>query len=231
MQETAQPTRRKRADRRRPATRQRIVEATVELIAEGGTGSLTLAAICRRAGVHTSGIYNYFPDLDACARAAVAQVTDAIIERGRAVRRMVVQRGEWSADRVIGVVADTLAIHRADWQTSLLILRCEHEDSVVGEAIRESRLESDRQLAEDLFVGAVQGGLTGHRPEEFMTVARLVNATFMDAVGILAADPDADLAELTRVTGRYVYFAILGINGAQWEQDVLAAQAELDARS
>src|SRR5918995_1564298 len=45
-------------------TRQRIVEATVELHETLGPAKTTIKAIAERAGVQRATVYNHFPDLD-----------------------------------------------------------------------------------------------------------------------------------------------------------------------
>ncbi len=54
-------------------TRQRIVDATQELLAEGGVEGTTIQAICRRADVRPGSFYNLFPSKDAAILGVVEQ--------------------------------------------------------------------------------------------------------------------------------------------------------------
>jgi len=89
-----------RADRQR-ATRERIVEATMQLHQEVGPAATTVAEIARRAGVQRLTVYNHFPDeaqlFGACQAHwialhpppdfAAALALDEPLERVRAVLR------------------------------------------------------------------------------------------------------------------------------------------------
>src|SRR5213594_2080101 len=50
-----------RTEARRTATRERIVRAAHELVAGGGFGAASVAAVARRAGVATGSVYRHFP--------------------------------------------------------------------------------------------------------------------------------------------------------------------------
>ena len=73
----AQPPRRhyelKERARRQAQTRQRIVDATVQLHREVGPAKTTLAEIARRAGVGRVTVYNHFPDEGALLAACSAR--------------------------------------------------------------------------------------------------------------------------------------------------------------
>ena len=218
-----QPKVRTRRDRRRPATLQRIVDATLALIMEGGTASLSKAAICKRAGIHASAIYSYFPTLDACIRAAVVGVSETFADRAHRTRQLISQSGEWTPERNVSMIAASLRIQQEDWQNSVLIVRCQHEDSPVGEAIREAFEHAVRLLSEDLFVAAVRMGITNRRPEDFLPAARLVNTSFQDALAMLVHYPERDLDELAEIFGQYVFSGITGVMRKMRRDD---AQAE-----
>src|SRR5215208_5174558 len=51
-----------RRDSRRERTRQRIVEATIELHETVGTARTTISAIAEKAGVQRLTVYRHFPD-------------------------------------------------------------------------------------------------------------------------------------------------------------------------
>src|SRR3954449_2249025 len=50
-----------RTEARRAATRERIVAAALDQLAEGGYASASVQAVAARAGVATGSVYRYFP--------------------------------------------------------------------------------------------------------------------------------------------------------------------------
>jgi len=76
------PTERTRA--RLAAARERIVDAALTQLAEGGYASASVVAVARRAGVATGSVYRHFPskaDLFAeVFRRASADLVDAVAQ-------------------------------------------------------------------------------------------------------------------------------------------------------
>jgi TetR/AcrR family transcriptional regulator, transcriptional repressor for nem operon len=60
-------------------TRQRIVVAAAELVAENGVAGTTLEDVRAAAGVSSSQIYHYFADKEALVRAVIAYQTETIV--------------------------------------------------------------------------------------------------------------------------------------------------------
>jgi AcrR family transcriptional regulator len=50
-----------RTEARKAETRERIVAAALDQLAEGGYASATVQAVARRAGVATGSVYRHFP--------------------------------------------------------------------------------------------------------------------------------------------------------------------------
>ena len=61
------------------ATRERIVRATAELVAERGIAAVTLDDVGRRAHASRSQLYHYFNDKTDLVRAVVDATTDAVL--------------------------------------------------------------------------------------------------------------------------------------------------------
>ena len=153
----ASPTKRKRVrrDRRRPITRQRIVDATRELVVEGGSGSLTKAAICARAEIDRSIIYDHFPDVDSCVRAAAEQLADEMVERDGNLRHATEAAEHHGLARALHLSRSYLQAAVDTRQVSRMMLRCRHEDSALGQAVRDGFDRGNAQLAEDLWLETV----------------------------------------------------------------------------
>ena len=62
------------------ATRQRILHAATELIAENGVAGTSLDDVRSLANASKSQLYLYFPDREALLRAVAAETCDAVIE-------------------------------------------------------------------------------------------------------------------------------------------------------
>src|SRR4051794_816122 len=60
-------------------TRDRIVQAAAEVIAERGAAAMTLDEIRGRTGASRSQLYHYFDDRDDLVRAVVVATSDAVI--------------------------------------------------------------------------------------------------------------------------------------------------------
>jgi len=63
-------------DRKKRATRARILESAAELFVERGVDGATMAAIAERAGISRPSVFNYFPTKDALLIALVHGIND-----------------------------------------------------------------------------------------------------------------------------------------------------------
>jgi AcrR family transcriptional regulator len=61
------------------ATRERIVQAAAELVAEKGAAGMSLDDIGERAGASRSQLYHYFDDRDALVRAVIDITSDQVL--------------------------------------------------------------------------------------------------------------------------------------------------------
>ena len=94
-----------RTEARKAETRERILGAAHELVAEGGWVSASVAAIAERAGVATGTVYRYFPSkseifAEVFRRSSQHEV-DAMAEAGRADGRPASQRGAEAVESFI----------------------------------------------------------------------------------------------------------------------------------
>jgi len=62
------------------ATRERILHAAAELVAEKGTAGVSLDDVRARTGASRSQLYHYFEDRDDLIRAVIGATTDAVID-------------------------------------------------------------------------------------------------------------------------------------------------------
>ena len=62
------------------ATRERILQAAAELVAEKGTAGMSLDDVRARTGASRSQLYHYFDDRDDLVRAVIDVTTDAVLD-------------------------------------------------------------------------------------------------------------------------------------------------------
>lgn len=65
---------------RRSARRDRLIEATLDLVGEDGVAAVTVGAVCGRAGVAKRYFYESFGSLDDLLSSALAQVFDRVVQ-------------------------------------------------------------------------------------------------------------------------------------------------------
>lgn len=71
------------------STRERIVAATLTLIAERGLGAVTMVDIATTAGIARQTLYNYYRDVDSIVAEAMARHNDESIRQLRAATAVV----------------------------------------------------------------------------------------------------------------------------------------------
>ncbi|HET7690878.1 MAG TPA: TetR/AcrR family transcriptional regulator [Nocardioidaceae bacterium] len=66
---------------RRAARRERLVEAVLDLVGAGGVASLTVTAVCRKAGLNERYFYESFADRNEALAAAADHVAEVLVLR------------------------------------------------------------------------------------------------------------------------------------------------------
>ncbi|WP_457089956.1 TetR/AcrR family transcriptional regulator [Microvirga sp. P5_D2] len=72
--------------RGRKSSREKILDAAAELVAEIGAGRLTLDAVAERAGLSKGGLLYNFPTKDALLQAMIKRMIDQVTESKEALR-------------------------------------------------------------------------------------------------------------------------------------------------
>jgi AcrR family transcriptional regulator len=122
-------------EEKRQLTRRAILDAVLDLVAEGSIEAISVPAVSRRSRVAVATIYRYFPTKDALLTAAAAEPAARAVD----------------ADALSREPADRLpSFHRAMWHDfagNLPLVR--HQvASDAGRAMRDARLaDSQRELA------------------------------------------------------------------------------------
>src|SRR6476661_4069680 len=171
-----------RTEARKAATRERIVAAALDQLAEGGYASATVQAVAARAGVATGSVYRHFPsksDLfaEVFRRASQREMdvfAEATADDGR------------SAGERIAAATEAFARRSLAAPTRAYALIAEPVDPAV-EAERLTFRRGYRDVLVDVLTqGVERGELELHDKE--MTAAALVGAIGETLVGPLAAD-------------------------------------------
>lgn len=179
------------------AQRVALVDAASGLLAEGGYGACTVAAVADRAGVAAGTVYRHF--------ASKAELAAAVFEllAGREVEavRVAAARGRTAADRIRAVV-ETFAGRALREPRRAYALLAEPVDP----AVDALRLEF-RRAFRDVLADAVAGGVhAGELPEQEVAVvaAALVGAIGEALVGPLADGTTAGITPLVEFAHRAV---------------------------
>lgn len=123
-------------DDQRALTRQKVLSAVLELVAEGSLDDVSVPAVAERSGVSVATIYRYFPTRDDLLTAAASEPS-----RQALTRRPKARPGD-----------DELAAYQRalwhDFADNLPLLR--HQvASAAGREMRAARLESSRRSLAD----------------------------------------------------------------------------------
>lgn len=205
ISETIAPARRPRRDRRRDRNRERLLRATIELASERGTAALTMAEIARRAGLHHSGFYAHFPSVDACVEAAMREVIEH--QRARDIERRAGVAESFPPDPEADArqLAESLRQMLAHRGVNLLLLRCRHEQSAMGDLVREQTALGIREFSEDLWRLAERAGVavSAEHFREFEHLASYILDAVLNAMVELSHDRAPDVDAVARRLVRY----------------------------
>jgi AcrR family transcriptional regulator len=201
---------RTRNDSRRTATRQRLIDATIDIIRAEGLGALTTGKIANAAGIQQPGFYAHFKNVDACLRAAADQLSASMLDAEVKMRR---ERSFQVSDRGrlpegIARMKFALGLWMDNRRFTELLMRCRYDDSPLGESGREVFHRARELLTEDLLEMAVKNGISTRYLREIELMAALLIASFGNGIELLltggARDLDAVATALARANYHYV---------------------------
>jgi AcrR family transcriptional regulator len=170
------PTERTRA--RLAAVRERIVDAALDQLAEGGYASASVVAVARRAGVATGSVYRHFPSKGDL----FAEVFRRASQREVDVLRSMTDRGEPVTHRLAAWVEAFVRRALAEPVRSYALIA-----EPVDPAVDTERITFRRAYA-DLFERALRDGVqAGELPplDAQLTAAAIVGALAEALVGPL----------------------------------------------
>jgi len=192
-----------------PSTRQRLIDAVIDIVRGEGLGSLTTVEITRRAGIAQPGFYKHFRNVDECLEEATRQVLDGMRETFNAMRRGI--RNRTDIDEVAAHFESVLDAVFNDRPFNELILRYRRDPSSLGRAIREVEGRVTRDFTEELW-GALRE--TGMRPEhrgEVELLSELLFSSMGACVERVVDGRDADRPKLARELANFMIAGTRGV--------------------
>jgi len=173
-----------RTEARLAATRERVIEAALALVAEGGWAAAGVAAVAARAGISTGAVYRHFASKgDLCA-----EVFRRASQHELDVLGSVAARPGQAADERLAAVVATFVRRALEGRRLAYALLAEP----AGPAVEAERLGFRRRYR-DLFAGLVAFATTAGaapRQDEQLAAAALVGAVAETLLGPLAPDTD-----------------------------------------
>jgi AcrR family transcriptional regulator len=167
-----------KTEARRAATRESIVRAAVDQLAEGGYASASVQAVAQRAGVATGTVYRHFPSKSDL----FAEVFRRASARELAVMADTAAHEELPARERIAIGAETFARRALAEPTRAYALLAEPVDPAV-----EAERLTFRRAYRDLFASTIEQGIeTGELPPQD---AQTVAAALVGALGEALVGP------------------------------------------
>jgi AcrR family transcriptional regulator len=169
-----------KTEARRAATREGIVAAALDQLAEGGYASASVQAVATRAGIATGSVYRYFPSKSDL----FAEVFRRASARELAVMQDTAAHEEQPARERIAHGAETFARRALAEPTRAYALLAEPVDPAV-----EAERLTFRRAYRDLFASTIEQGIANGElpPQDAQTVAAaLVGALGEALVGPLS---------------------------------------------
>jgi AcrR family transcriptional regulator len=202
---------RTRADGRKVTTRQRLIDATIDIVRSEGPGALTTGRIANAAGIQQPGFYAHFKNVDACLAAAAEQINSYLVETDVKLRRA--RQGIPDTERKTESV-ERMKVLLGAWMENRrfaeLFARCRYDQTAIGASCREATERARVALREDLWDLALQIGLRGRYVKEIELMASLLVNGFAAGLELLVAGTHNDLDAVAGALGRSQYYYVVG---------------------
>lgn len=199
MEQASQTPRRPRRDKRRERNRRQLIDATIELVAQGGSGALTVSRVSRAAGMEPPNFYAHFKSVEECEAAAAEELEQYLQRKLQPYSRVQTSHGLDEAQRWYAAL---LASWLEEPRWLRILLRARNEDSPIGRRMRGivDRVRADTWKV--LWELSVRRGMKGVTHAEIEMLADLCVGHFTTAFHALAEgrtrDVDAAAAAIAR---------------------------------
>lgn len=196
---------------RKERTRQAILDAALDLVAEEGLAALSLRQLTRAVGIVPTAFYRHFASID--------ELGLALVDRSFASLRLMIREARQGNPQLSGVIRSSVAIlvqHVHSDRTYFRFIARERFGGVpvVRRAIRHELELFERELATDL---ARLPGLDTWTAEDLRVMANLiVNALVATAEDILDAPPERPEVEREIVRTAEKQLRMIVVGAANW---------------
>jgi AcrR family transcriptional regulator len=196
---------------RKERTRQAILDAALDLVAEEGLAALSLRQLTRAVGIVPTAFYRHFASID--------ELGLALVDRSFASLRLMIREARQGNPQLSGVIRSSVAIlvqHVHSDRTYFRFIARERFGGVpvVRRAIRHELELFERELATDL---ARLPGLDTWSAEDLRVMANLiVNALVATAEDILDAPPERPEVEREIVRTAEKQLRMIVVGAANW---------------
>jgi len=207
VESTTAETRQERKER----TRQAILDAALDLVAEEGLAALSLRQLTRAVGIVPTAFYRHFASVD--------ELGLALVDRSFASLRQMIRETRRGNPGLSGVISSSVAIlvqHVHSDRTYFRFIARERFGGVpvVRQAIRRELELFERELATDL---ARLPNLDTWTAEDLRVMANLiVNAMVSTAEDILDAPPERPEVEREIVRTAEKQLRLIVVGAANW---------------
>jgi AcrR family transcriptional regulator len=214
---SAQKTRSERRAPGTPSTRQRLIQAVIDIVRAEGLGSLTTVEITRRAGIAQPGFYKHFRNVDECLEEATKQVLSGMRETVNAMRRRI--RDRTDLDEVTAHFEAVLDAVYADTPFNELIQRYRRDPSPLGQAIRDVEGRVNQDFVEELWAELRQAGMRAEHRGEVELLSELLLGSLRSCVERVIDGRDADRPKLARELAGFMIAGTRGVLGRLLDED------------
>jgi AcrR family transcriptional regulator len=207
VESTAAETRQARKER----TREAILDAALDLVAQEGLAALSLRQLTRAVGIVPTAFYRHFASID--------ELGLALVDRSFASLRQMIREARRGNPALSGVIRSSVAIlveHVHSDRTYFRFIARERFGGVpvVRQAIRHELELFERELATDL---ARLPNLNTWTAEDLRVMANLiVNAMVATAEDILDAPPERPEVEREIVRTAEKQLRLIVVGAANW---------------
>lgn len=188
----------------REATRERLVQAAIDLIRQGGVSAVSTVSVTQAAGFAQSSFYMHFANVDECLKAAAKQVGERLRVFIAATRQEVQDRGEKEHFQTV------LNLFLQERQFAELLLRHRHDSSALGQILGQIMEQIRTDLVADLWQLAQEMGVGEEDYDRVLLQSEFILASVLAAGEALLAgrvtDPNVVAEELCLLT-QAIYIA------------------------
>jgi AcrR family transcriptional regulator len=195
---------------RKERTRQRLIDAAIEILRHEGIEGLTTTRLANAAGITQPAFYVHFKNVDDCLRVTAEQLFERLNRLQAESRRKVYEgiktvRDLGRADIVAAAFDESLKIAMAEPRFMELFLRYRRDtSSPLGESMRKAQEKVRRGIADDGWRVAERVGISEMYRARFDTVADFILWLYLGAVEALlderAEDREVVIGFITRAT-------------------------------